>query len=179
MADCEATSPVSPDCCFAFFIIRSAQACQAFLIEVFYTGGWHHHSIRSQWSFPKGQQLSLVPTSSCLLPRDGGAHSSVWQSHTPLSFVPSPLPYLCKPWQPTQTQGTTYTKTPLEWWMTPVFIISMKIDAKHELFSANTQWNIYIWNPLWIIPAGLPQNELPCSPYTVDGDVALCFEGIR
>lgn len=44
-ADCEATSPVSPDCCFAFFIIRSAQACQAFLIEVFYTSGWHHHSI--------------------------------------------------------------------------------------------------------------------------------------
>lgn len=37
--DCEATSPVSLDCCFAFFIIRSAQACQTFLIEVFYSCG--------------------------------------------------------------------------------------------------------------------------------------------
>lgn len=51
---------------FAFFIIRSPEACQAFLIEVFYTSSWHHHSVISQWSFPKGQQLSLSLPSSCL-----------------------------------------------------------------------------------------------------------------
>lgn len=112
LVDCGATSPASPDCCFAFFIIRSAQACLAFLIEVFYTSGWHHHSIQTQWSFPKGQQLNPVPPPSRLLPRDGGAQSSVWQSHTPLSFVPSLLPHLCKPWQQAAALGASYTKVP-------------------------------------------------------------------
>lgn len=102
----------SPGCCFAFFIIRSTRACRAFLIEVFYTHGWNHHSICNQWSFPKGQQLSLLPPPCGLLPTDAEAHSSGWQRRTPLSFVPSLLPYLCKPWQPPRALGTSCTKAP-------------------------------------------------------------------
>lgn len=60
--------------------------------------------------------------------------------------------------------------------MTPLLPIPIKTDAKYELLRARAEQNILILNPLWIIPAGLPQNELPCSSCTAEGDVA-CGRG--
>lgn len=144
MAECKAASPVSPDCCFAFFIIRSTQACLAFLIEVFYTSGWHHHSLWSQWSFSKGQQLSLLLLQAASFLQMGGpTHQSDKGTHLFPLFPPS-----CS----------------TLWRMIPLLFIPMKTNTKHELLRARAEQNILILNPSWIIPVGLPPKWITLLP---------------
>lgn len=129
---------------------------------------------------PSQRSTAQPSPSSKLAPsqRWGGPLVTVTKPHA--SFFCSLPPAL-----PLQTL-TTYRRTghllyqgSSSWRMTPVLPTPMKMDTKHELLSARAQQNILIWNPSWIIPVGLPQDELPCPQYTVEGDVAFWFQGVQ